>query len=355
MRKLVVAALAAGAIFQVGVLAQNALTAAEVSDGFKMMWDGKSIDNFNAGWVRYIKGNATNTDLPTDWKYDAATQSVVLNTNSADLRSTAQFGDFDFRLEYRSDGNSGIDYRCMLTQNSLWMTGIEYAVDEKSTSDSISPGAAYALYPPRPNTYKFKSTNEWNKARIVCIGDSVEHWMNGTKVVAFKLHSPDFWKRYAISKWGTGSNGLGTGNTYQLTNVDPSKKQNSDYIKSGYFGLQGDHKKTILQFRNFRVTDKPYFGPEHTSVLVLPGTRKNGLQELTRNSILRPGFGKLSFPLDRTDGRSVTLISSNGALRAGALTPEGNAEFSGSFQPGAYFLNLSTGSENLIQKLYIVP
>ena len=59
-----------------------------------------------------------------------------------------------------------------------------------------------------------KPAGEWNAARLVVRGDSVEHWLNGQKVVSYQLGSADWKAKVAASKfnawkaYGTGKEGL---------------------------------------------------------------------------------------------------------------------------------------------------
>ena len=62
-----------------------------------------------------------------------------------------------------------------------------------------SAGAAYGLYPAPRGVVK--PAGEWNAARIVVSGDRVEHWLNGTKVVEYRLGSPDWEEKVRGSKF----------------------------------------------------------------------------------------------------------------------------------------------------------
>ena len=46
-----------------------------------------------------------------------------------------------------------------------------------------------------------RPAGQWNKARIVKKGNAVEHWLNGFKIVEYELHSDDWLKRRAASKY----------------------------------------------------------------------------------------------------------------------------------------------------------
>jgi hypothetical protein len=344
MLKWLLVAVSGVGIFSAGAYAQNALTVTEQTEGFQLLFDGKTRQSFNDNFVTYHQGQATNTDLPPAWVYNATLQAITTTSNSVDLRSVKMYKDFDLRLEYRNDGNEGVFYRGLLTQPSLWLTGIELAIDAETQKNAkVSAGAAYDLYAPNPVTYKPRSTNAWNTLRIVVIGDSVEHWMNGSKIVAFKYHTPDFWTRYEASKWKTAG--------YTLTNVNPAQKQNSDYIHEGYIGFQGDHHG-LWEIRTLRINStKPYFGPEHTPTVLFGKPGRQGLQE---QAIVRQSHGNLSLLLGNTGARTISLVAANGTVRAGELSADGQAHFYG-LQPGSYFLDMGTPAGNVVQKLMVLP
>ena len=60
-------------------------------------------------------------------------------------------------------------------------------------------GGNYALHGPAEDAAK--PAGEWNRARIVKIGDRVEHYLNGVKVVDYVWGSDDWKQRVADSKF----------------------------------------------------------------------------------------------------------------------------------------------------------
>jgi hypothetical protein len=200
--------------------------------------------------VNYEKNNASNTTLSTGWTTDSA-GSIVTAGNTSNIRSTRTYGNFDFRMEYRNDGNQGIIYRHLLTGDAAWQTGVEFAVNNDSNKTKASPGAAYDLYAPSPNAYSVYGSGKWNSARIVAVGDSVEHWMNGVKVVGYKYHSPAWWTAYSASKW----------ESLQTMSFKVPGNKTEGYITEGYLGLEGDHGGK-WQIRNIRINStNPKLGP----------------------------------------------------------------------------------------------
>ena len=60
-------------------------------------------------------------------------------------------------------------------------------------------GAVYDMYGPAMDATR--PAGEWNETRILVDGTSVEHWLNGEKIVEYELFSDDWNERVANSKW----------------------------------------------------------------------------------------------------------------------------------------------------------
>lgn len=232
----------------------NALTNYESAQGFELMFDGVNASSFRDRFVNYSRNVTANTGtLHTGWTVSStqlddpdlpgvAFASIVNGSANVDMRSKKLYRDFDWRFEYRNNGNQGIIYRFDVSGAYAWETGIEVAIDNNlsQSNEKFEAGAAYDLIASSPQTYQLRSTNKWNSIRIVAKGDSVEHWMNGVKVVGFKYWSPAFLAAYQNSKW-TGYN--------RYCQTAPN---NRTYIPEGYIGLQGDHGGA-WQIRRMRI------------------------------------------------------------------------------------------------------
>jgi hypothetical protein len=238
--------------------APNRLSAEEAAQGFELLFDG-TYESFHAHFVDYKRNDSTSDALGALWSVDTATQALVTKTASGpDARSRKKYRDFDFRVEYRCDGSQGISYRALLAGDRAWQTGVEYAFNDMTNLGKDNPGAAYDLYAPNPIPYNPFNTGKWNTARIVAIGDSVEHWLNGVKVVGYRYHSPDFWAHYDMSQWNAEN---------RLTNKQAGNR-NSGYIEEGYLGIRTEWSGR-WQLRNMRINEKhPAFGPAETAGIV---------------------------------------------------------------------------------------
>ncbi len=259
----------------------NKLTEVEDAQGFVSLFDG-SLKSFNDNFVNYRKQDSTNVVLPPSWKVDAQGAMITEGADPTHVRSTRKFGDFDFRFNYRNDGDGGFLYRFNLSESAPWYTGVEFQIFDDPDNCKTCAGAAVDLYQPQPLVYRRFSSGDWNYARIVAVGDSVEHWLNGVKVCGFKYHTTDFWNHFDVSRWATTS----------LTLKTPGNKWGG-YIESGYVGFQAlanDH----WQLKDVRVNPAaPRLGPDRwwaasTSTAIAP-VQKTALRKQANLIALRRG------------------------------------------------------------------
>lgn len=335
------------ASFSSSVLGQatgNVLGEAEKSQGFKPLFDG-TLQSFKDNFVDYQRNNPNTSSISNVWQVDAATSAIITRTNTGAIRSKTQYTDFDWRLDYRNNGNQGLFYRFNLAEEHAFESGIEVAIDNMTDACKSCPGAAYDIYPPVGNAYKPFATGEWNSIRVVVIKDSVEHWLNGKKVVGFKYHSADFWKQYNESKWNSDS---------KVTFKVP-RDRNAGYIDTGYIGFQADHGGN-WNIRNMRIsTTNPYFGPMKSAPPVGIGAAAETASKLSY-SVAKEASGGLSLSFRDQSVLGAILVSLDGkAVLAGRLAEGGSkVSFSAASKPGVYILNVRTASGNITRKLNIL-
>ena len=173
----------------------NILTPAEKSGGWKLLFDGASLQ----GWRR-LKDESPGVG----WRVEGGV--LVTSGKKEDLVTADEFGDFELSLEWKisEGGNSGVIYRVGLGENATYRTGPEYQVlDNVKAEDNKLPnhlaGSLYDLVaPPKDFT---KPVGEWNTTRIVVRGWHVQHWLNGEKVVDTDLGTPEGRAMIAASKF----------------------------------------------------------------------------------------------------------------------------------------------------------
>jgi len=209
----------------------NTLSEAEQQAGWKLLFDGKSLD----GWRTFGR-----KDVLPGWTVRNGTLACVDPHNAGDVVTKDKFSWFELDLDYNISeaGNSGIMYHVTDAGHAVWETGPEFQLeDNKKAADPIRCGWLYALYKPPidPKTGKTldatKPVGEWNHVRLVLTPEKCEHFINGVKYFEYVLGSEDFKARVAKSKFAGMKN----------------------FVKSdtGYVALQGDHGQ--IAFRNIKI------------------------------------------------------------------------------------------------------
>ena len=161
---------------------------------WRSLFDGSTT----SGWRGYRK------DSVAGWQVvDGALTRVG---PGGDIMTTEQFANFELELEWKvaPGGNSGIMYRVTEAAANPYETGPEMQVlDDSGHADGrsrlTSAGAAYGLYPAPEGVVK--PAGEWNAVRLVVNGNDVEHWLNGQKIVAYQIGSPDWEAKVKGSKF----------------------------------------------------------------------------------------------------------------------------------------------------------
>lgn len=189
---------------------QNTLTPEEVKEGWKLLFDGKSL----SGWHNFKK-----TTIGKDWIIDSAEQAIALNVkqkadghwqaeDGGDIMTAEAYENYELQVEWRIDtcGNSGIIYNVVddTTTQYVWQTGPEMQVlDNKCHPDAkIIKHRASDLYDMiSVSKETVKPALEWNKAKLVQNKGKVEHWLNGEKVVEYDMNTPAWKELIAKSKF----------------------------------------------------------------------------------------------------------------------------------------------------------
>lgn len=216
----------------------NTLTESERLVGWQLLWDGQTT----TGWR-----GASSEFFPTNnWKIADGIWTVLVAEGEAarkpgDIITTQRFASFELTAEFRNSvgGNSGIFY---LVQPDLSKGGFEFQIIDDDHAPQGLPvrytpfglGALYDLYPPA-TAKQAVLDGQWNSARIVCHGPSIEHWLNGERILQCERNSEDFRVRMTQSKF----------------------KEISGYGQwpDGHILLQ-DHGSTVA-FRNLKIRELP--------------------------------------------------------------------------------------------------
>lgn len=171
------------------------------STGWKVLFDGTTLN----GWRTF-------KNLPNDsWEVsDGTLHCKPFNENGenkrADLITEEQFENFELELEWKisPQGNSGIMFRVSEEFEQPYLSGPEYQVlDDLNYPGEVKPtnmtASNYDMHVAEGKV--LKPVGEWNLTKIVVNGNSVEHWLNGNKVLSYELGSADWQARKDSSKW----------------------------------------------------------------------------------------------------------------------------------------------------------
>lgn len=177
--------------------------------------------------------------LPSSWQFDAASGVLTFSARGGgDIVTRRRFSNFELELEWRVGprGNSGIFYWAnehtpRIYENAPEMQVLDNTGHADGKNTLTSAGANYALYAPVQDVTR--PVGEWNRVRIVTMGNRVEHWLNGVKVVEYEAGSADWMRRGLSSKFAAW-------NEYGVA-------------RRGHIGLQ-DHGD-VVSFRNIRIRE----------------------------------------------------------------------------------------------------
>ena len=184
-------------------LIPNHLSAEEQAQGWRLLWDGQTTK----GW-RSAKGGS----VPAGWVVKDGVLSVT-GTDGADIRTEEEFSAFELQLEFRltEAANSGVKYYVNNTNGAS--LGLEFQLldDAKHPDAKMGSGgnrtlgSLYDLIPRgrMPGGMAVvPRVGEWQHARIVARANgTVEHWLNGIKVVEYDRTSPLFASLVGRSKF----------------------------------------------------------------------------------------------------------------------------------------------------------
>jgi hypothetical protein len=194
------------------------LTDQEKTDGWRLLWDGKTTD----GWRSPVS-----KEFPVkSWIIKDGELTIVSSGNAesqagGDIITRDRYSNFDLVADFKTTigCNSGIkifvqpdispvDPKTGVKTAVGSAIGLEYQVlDDEHHPDAKlgragdrTLGSLYDLIP-APKDKKVMPVGEWNHARIVSQGKHVEFWLNGEKTVEFERGSAAFRDAVARSKF----------------------------------------------------------------------------------------------------------------------------------------------------------
>jgi serine/threonine protein kinase len=181
-------------------LARRRLAGTPAQSDWQSLFDGKSL----AGWTAINESRPNQPAVvPKTWKVEGG--AIVGQGDGTFIATEFAYDNFELELEWRlaERGNGGVFYRWdgrIREGDNLVPIAPEYQiVDDQLHSDGRVPefrtASMYAVYPPDHDAGK--PAGEWNATRIIVVGNRVQHWLNGQKVLSCTLGSEDFKRRMA--------------------------------------------------------------------------------------------------------------------------------------------------------------
>jgi hypothetical protein len=196
-------------------LIPNTLSDEEKVNGVELLWDGKT----STGWRGAQKENFPEKG----WKISDGALTVQRSAgaesqNGGDIVTEKEFGAFDFQFEFKltPGANSGVKYFVTEREKTTGSAiGLEYQVLDDDTHPDANQGVVgnrklaslYDLIPSLKFERSHRKIGEWNQGRIVVYPDNtIEHWLNGHKVVEYQRGTPIYYALVARSKYAQWEN-----------------------------------------------------------------------------------------------------------------------------------------------------
>jgi len=159
----------------------NKLTEKEIQEGFKPLFDGKTLK----GWHLYNQGN-----IPSVWKAQNGELRCIPGTNAAhgDLVTDAKFKNYELRFEWKisKEGNSGVFINVLERKDipTAWASGPEYQLLDKTHYDYEKEmkrsGCLYGFSKQLNNAETFPAGN-WNHSIIRQQNGKIQFFLNGVQ------------------------------------------------------------------------------------------------------------------------------------------------------------------------------
>jgi hypothetical protein len=182
----------------------NKLTEKEKSEGWTLLFNGKSLD----GWR---KCNAA--EMAANWEINDEAMKVKRGEKAGHgqggdiLFGNEKYSNFELSIDWKieKEGNSGIFYYVVEEEGQpIYYAAPEIQVlDNWNASDNKLTnhlaGSLYDMLPALPQNAK--PAGEWNTIVVRVKDGKVTHTQNGVKVVEYTLWTPEWYELVAKSKF----------------------------------------------------------------------------------------------------------------------------------------------------------
>jgi len=194
-------------------VAMNTLTESEKAAGWRLLWDGKTLD----GWRSARPGPFPSKKWEiSDGVLTVHEASAAMALGGGNIITRERFANFELCADFKvtPGANSGIKYFVQQNMDRETHTrggpgvGCEFQIldDERHRDAKLGHdgnrtlGSLYDLIAPATSK-KASPVGEWNTARILVQGKHVEHWLNGQRVLEYERGSAAFRACVAQSKF----------------------------------------------------------------------------------------------------------------------------------------------------------
>lgn len=189
-------------------LLPNNLSLQERTQGYRLLWDGKTTD----GWRDVEESDfPVQNWLAADGVLTVEPSNAVEPENGSGLITVDEFSSFELKFDFKlsKGADSGVEY---LVDESAKEAGaaMEYQIldDENHPDGKLGKdgnrtlASLYDLIAAHRPAYSTRSVGDWNQGVIRVSPDGlVEYWFNGYKVLEFKRGSSKYLDLVARSKY----------------------------------------------------------------------------------------------------------------------------------------------------------
>lgn len=169
----------------------------ERASGWEVLFNGSSTDAF--------RGFKKPAFPETGWRIEDHCLVHASKGGGGDIITKQSYQEFELVWDWKvaEGGNSGVKYFILEERGAA--IGHEYQMIDDERHSDAKTGALHqtaAFYDVLPPVHpKLKPAGQWNHSRIKVQGDQVEHWLNGSLALKYRLGSPEVVDGIAKSKF----------------------------------------------------------------------------------------------------------------------------------------------------------
>src|SRR5665647_1486801 len=190
---------------------ENTLTQKEKTDGWKLLFDGKTTN----GWHTYGKQTAGKAWSVKDGAFylDAESKKSLGAGEGGDLVTNEEYGNFDLKLDWKIGfkGNSGVIFYIHedpAKYSETYETGMEMQVLDNGTPTRrghddarLYTHRAGDLYDLLASKDAVNPQGEWNHIEVISKNGKLDFYMNGVHSLSTTMWNDNWKKMIAISKF----------------------------------------------------------------------------------------------------------------------------------------------------------